>query len=325
MSLTAWLRSGKRHGSAPKRPTFRPTLEALEGRDVPSTLTVTNNLDYGPGSLRYEISQANAGDTIVFNLNHKKGGTITLIGGELEISKSLTIQGKGVTIASEPYLNGIFEFEKGSRIFEVDAGATVALSGLTLTGGGSTRDSFGVTGNPYDGYGGAILNFGNLTISGCTLGGNTPVYYTLGGTASDTGLRGNTAGWAGGAIANLGTMTVSGCTVSGNTTYGVFGGPLFGGGGGIYNAGTMTVSASHVVDNSAGSGGGILNTGTMTVSGCYVQNNSADMSADPVSEGGGIYNAGTAAALTVSGSTFSGNSPDAIFGPYTDGGGNTFS
>ena len=43
-----------------------------------------------------------------------------------------------------------------------------------------------------------------------------------------------------------------------------------------------------------------------------------------VGEGGGIYNAGTAAALTVSGSTFSGNSPDAIFGPYTDGGGNTF-
>jgi hypothetical protein len=40
--------------------------------------------------------------------------------------------------------------------------------------------------------------------------------------------------------------------------------------------------------------------------------------------GGGIYNAGTEAALTVSGSTFSGNSPDAISGPYTNGGHNTF-
>jgi hypothetical protein len=34
---------------------------------VPSTLTVTSSLDYGPGSLRYEIAQANAGDTIVIN------------------------------------------------------------------------------------------------------------------------------------------------------------------------------------------------------------------------------------------------------------------
>ena len=199
------------------------------------------------------------------------------------------------------------------------AGTTVAISGLTLTGGGGTRDGYDVTSDPHDGYGGAILNFGNLTISNCTLGGNTPVYYTPGDTASDTGLRGNTAADAGGAIANFGTMTVSGCTLSGNSTNGFTDGLYFFGGGGIYNAGTMTVSGSNVVDNSAGSGGGIYNAGTMTVSSCYVQNNS-----DSTTQGGGIYNAGTAAALTVSGSTFSGNSPDAIFGPYTDGGGNTF-
>jgi hypothetical protein len=41
-------------------------------------------------------------------------------------------------------------------------------------------------------------------------------------------------------------------------------------------------------------------------------------------EGGGIYNAGTPAALTVLDSSFSNNSPDNISGPYTDGGGNTF-
>jgi hypothetical protein len=40
--------------------------------------------------------------------------------------------------------------------------------------------------------------------------------------------------------------------------------------------------------------------------------------------GGGIYNAGPAAALTVSGTSFSGNKPDNIFGPFVDGGGNTF-
>jgi hypothetical protein len=41
--------------------------------------------------------------------------------------------------------------------------------------------------------------------------------------------------------------------------------------------------------------------------------------------GGGIYNAGTAAALTVLDSFFSNNIGGNIYGPYTDGGGNTFS
>ena len=50
MRLFSWLRSQQRHGFPRKRPTFRPTLEALEDRWVPSTLTVTNNLDSGAGS-----------------------------------------------------------------------------------------------------------------------------------------------------------------------------------------------------------------------------------------------------------------------------------
>jgi hypothetical protein len=62
----------------------------------------------------------------------------------------------------------------------------------------------------------------------------------------------------------------------------------------------------------------------MTVSGCNVVGNGATgQSYTTAAEGGGIYNAGTAAALTVLNSTFSNNSPDNIFGPYTDGGGNT--
>ena len=320
MLFTLWPRKrAPRSKPAGRHATFRPQLEALEGRDVPSTLTVTTNLDYGPGSLRYEISQANTGDTIVFNLNHKKDGTITLTGGELVISKSLTIKGNGETIASQPYENGLLQFVNGSRIFEVHgAGTTVAISGLTLTNGGGTRDSSGVTGDPYDGYGGAILNFGTLALSNCSLGGSV--------VSGGVFVSGNTALTAGGAIANFGMMTVSGCTLSGNTAQGVTDGRLFGGGGGIYNAGTMTVSGSHVVDNSAGTGGGIYNAGTMTVSGCYVQNNSAHTTAvGVVAEGGGIYNAGTAAALTVLDSIFSSNSPDNIYGPYTDGGGNSFS
>jgi hypothetical protein len=61
-------------------PRIRPQLEVLEDRDVPSTLTVTNNLDSGAGSLRAQIGAAQPGDTLNFapSLN---GQTITLTSG----------------------------------------------------------------------------------------------------------------------------------------------------------------------------------------------------------------------------------------------------
>src|SRR6516162_824949 len=99
MWLSSWLPKRQRSASgAPgrarkspiKRPTFRPRLEALEDRCVPtkvtgSTWTVTNVGDSGPGSLRDEIAQANSGDTIVFP--KRFNGLITLTSGELVISK----------------------------------------------------------------------------------------------------------------------------------------------------------------------------------------------------------------------------------------------
>jgi hypothetical protein len=306
MRITLWPR--KQSKPARRHANFRPRLEALEGRDVPSTLTVTNNLDSGAGSLRYEIAHARSNDTIVFDFGNKKANStphnITLTSGELDINKNLTIQGPGaglLRIISQSWGGMDYSTHYGSRFFEVDAGTTVALSGLTMTGGGGTRFGDGQTGYPNDGYGGAVLNFGTLTLSNCTLGGNI----APGGT-----LPGNNA-WYGGAIANFGKMTVTNCDVSGNTYGSVYAG------GAIYNGGTLTVSGGDVSNNVASYGGGIYNTGTAMVSGCT-------LSGDTASQGGGIYNAGTAAALTVLDSIFSSNHPDNIFGPYTDGGGNSF-
>src|SRR5262249_31702316 len=133
MSFTSWLQdcrtlATREHArrSKVKQRGLRPRLEALEGRVVLSTLTVTNTLDSGKGSLRYEIAHANKNTTIVFD-PRLDGQTITLT-GELDITTGLTIQGPG---AGQLTISG----GNHSRVFDVNAPAPVVLSGLTVSGG----------------------------------------------------------------------------------------------------------------------------------------------------------------------------------------------
>ena len=75
---------------------FRPRLGILEDRSLPSTFTVTNLLDSGPGSLRAAVTAANANpgaDSIDF----APTGTIALTSGELDITDGLTINGPGAS------------------------------------------------------------------------------------------------------------------------------------------------------------------------------------------------------------------------------------
>jgi hypothetical protein len=221
MSLFTWLRNPTANracrGGAQYRVAarFRPQLEALEDRCLPSTLTVTSIKDNGPGSLRAEIAAAKNNDMIVFSPK-LDGKTITLAGSELDITKNLTIQGPG---ADQLTIIG----GGNSRVFEVAPNTTVTLSGLTISNGlGVAANHFVNPNNPLDGYGGGILNQGTLTVSGCTLSDNFTNY--------------------GGGIYNTGTLTVTGCTVSGNhAEYR---------GGGILNDGTLTVTGSLFSNNS---------------------------------------------------------------------------
>src|SRR5713101_4635060 len=81
MWFTSRPRNQKRQASPRKRPIFRPTLEALEDRWVPSALTVLNNLDSGAGSLRAEIAAAHNSDTVVFASCHACPGRSAAVVG----------------------------------------------------------------------------------------------------------------------------------------------------------------------------------------------------------------------------------------------------
>jgi predicted outer membrane repeat protein len=341
MSLSSWLRNwtstrAPRSRAPHRRATsrFRPQLEGLDDRCLLSILTVTNTLDSGHGSLRYEIAHAGKNkDTIVFAPN-LSGQTITLTSGELDITKSLTIQGPG---------KGQLTISGGgaSRVFKVESNLNVNLSGLTI----SDADGVAVAGSStaFDGEGGGILSLGTLTVSGCTLSGNSASFgggIDNAGTLTVSGcmLSGNVASIDGGGVYNGSTavvtkstlsgnsatdlggginngpgaaLTVSGCTLSGNSAFQ---------GGGMYVNGTGTVSSCTLSGNSAVSQGGGIYGGVLTVDGCSLSGNSAG------SQGGGIYESSLAGeTLTVSNSMFTANTPDNIFGPFTDGGGNTFS
>src|SRR6516165_2036457 len=140
MTFYSWRRSRTstqsprgRAQHRPLAPRFRPRLEALEGRWVPSTLTVTNNLDSGPGSLRAEITGAQNNDTIVFS-PQLYFATIPVTQGELFISKNLTIKGLGanfLTLDAHPR----YQYLTSGRVFDVRPGVQVTLSGMTITDG----------------------------------------------------------------------------------------------------------------------------------------------------------------------------------------------
>jgi parallel beta-helix repeat protein len=285
--------------------------------------TTSDLLAPGPGllSLREAIGFANTDpsgmahitfDPVVFATTQ----TITLTTSQLELTHgndTITGPAKGVIV------NG----NHANRVFQVDAGVTASISGMTLAGGKTT------------GNGGGLLNNGTLALSNCTVSGSSALYgggLDNNGTAtlSTCTVSGNSAKVSGGGLFNNGTATLTNCTVSGNSAQRTAGGLDSNGygstlgltnctvsgnsspyGGGVYSNGTLVLTNCTVTGNSAsGNGAGVyINHGTGTLTNCTVSGNSAG------NYGGGLnFYAGSASLTncTVSGNS-AGNSGGGLY------------
>ncbi|MFO0841552.1 MAG: right-handed parallel beta-helix repeat-containing protein [Gemmataceae bacterium] len=275
----------------------RLNLERLEDRTALSGFAVTNLGDAGAGSLRQAVLAANAhaGPDLIFFAPGARRGLISLSSALPALTGDAEVLGPGA---------GNLTVRRGSaaefRLFTVDDGKSLRLSGLTLANGAA-------------GEGGAVLvrHNGALTVSGCVVTGNSASSTDGGGVSGwegsslnvrDTTFTSNRAYFNGGALACEGTLTVRNCTFANNSAN-------HGGGAFLGPAGSATVAGSTFSNNDAtnGHGGGIGNQGTMTVRGCTLKGNSAS------GFGGGLASWG---ALEVSGTTLAGNSASYGGGVY---------
>src|SRR5581483_5539778 len=143
--------------------TLSAPVPTVIGRPNPATLPLAFGLSSGSGlqgDLRYCVSLANAENSLGLGLAPTiqfapglAGKTITLRGGPLELSGAglTTINGAGRVTVSGGGTTGVFQ---------IDAGAQVDLTGLTITGGKAS-----------DGAG--INNAGSLTLSDDTITRNS--------------------------------------------------------------------------------------------------------------------------------------------------------
>ena len=235
----------------PSRPAsrhYRPTLELLENRLAPATLTV-NTLNDSIGqtvlSLRDAILAVNGGsysgnapaqvsgtfgsnDTILFQSGLNNTLSLNTASGPLVISSN-------VTITANPTLSAItITGHNQTGVLKVTSG-TATIAGLTISSG---KDSTNLFGGFYVQAGGA------LTVNGCTFVGNQSM------------------GAGGGAILNAGTLTVTNSTFNGNT--GVVGGAIDNLSGATATLINCTISGNQATTGS-GTGGGVANAGSLTL------------------------------------------------------------
>ncbi len=232
------------------RPIDIPSITAASGgnnSDIGAyelqAIEVTNTNDAGGGSLRAAIATAASNgpsvDEIVFSAVFNTPRTITLTTGELFIGSNVNVLGPGANLLSVSGNNA-------SRVFQVGPGATVTLSGMTITGGNTGGD------------GGGIYNDGTLTVSQVNIIGNRSAF-NGGGIGTGNGdsvtvnystIARNTAQNSGAILSN-GSLTILRSTISGNTALAGAGAIL------VQNSGSLNMQNATITANRVTTAGGI--------------------------------------------------------------------
>jgi predicted outer membrane repeat protein len=211
-------------------------IQVVFGRAI-----TVNDFSDGAGStsqvtLRYALNNAQDGDIIRFS----GSGVIELAGDLPTIIKNLTIEGTGVTLThAVSWTSSSFPL-----LHITNSDAVVSIRGIHFKDGRTA------------GNGGAIYNFGTLTLESCIFSGNSTTGSYVGGTVYSSNtmtIRGctfyrNTARDGGAVYFNASgkTLTLTGNLFYGNTAYY----PV------VYRS-SGTVSASYnVVDAAFGTGSG---------------------------------------------------------------------
>jgi hypothetical protein len=205
------------------------------------------------------------------------GGTLYVCPGRyrgnfsITTNASVTGAGDGAAVGA----NTILEGTGTTSVVTIAQETSVNLQRLRITGGAAA--SF---------FGGGIFNDrGTLTVTDCTVTGNT------------------SAGNGGGIDNSFGTLTLTGCTVTKNAA-------AFRGGG-IGNSGTLTLNGSIVSGNTATdfAGGIFAYSGTVTLDAASRVTGNDAKPTNPDS-GGGIYKNVDSTVTLSSGDNVSGNTPD---------------
>lgn len=213
---------------------------------APLPIIVTSTSDSGAGSLREAITNANSGDTIVFDSNIS-GQTITL-------SSTLTID-KNITIKGDSSNSIIIDGNSTIRPFTL-SNSVVNISDLVIQNGYAKNETVGSA------DGGAIyvdalsvLNIDNVhftnNVAGTTGNENGGAIEILTGsvvTVKNSSFVSNSApGGEAGAIDNHGILYIINVTFANNTAYH---------GGAIRNDGSIYLDNSTIANNTADSGSG---------------------------------------------------------------------
>ncbi|HKI33067.1 MAG TPA: choice-of-anchor Q domain-containing protein [Gemmataceae bacterium] len=302
-----FLPSSARRGgpSFRSRGHVRPGLESLEDRLVPALIFVHNHSDGASmpfvgnmaPNLRSAIDQSNPGDVIELD-----NATYTLTGGaggnELDVSHTLVIRNAGGGAST-------IDGQGVTRVFEIDNGATVTMTGLIVEGGNGNGS----------GEGGGIL-----------VGPGTKLTLDTDRVTLNDLVAGTPA--QGGGIFNGGTLTVINTNISQNFISGKLNATNSGSveGAGIYSSGKLTLTNSVLYGNEAlggsvhpegGSeqgepafGAGLFLAATeepvsAVISGTsFLQNGALGGVGGGSAAGGGLYQDAGTGSVTIKGSTF---------------------